>query len=175
MSGSSSDQTLWLCSASILEGLYRDFVCYSLIKHDVLGWLKVSGKHKDSALGQQEKLHNGRNQSSFPPLLQLLLLEGALLSFWSCLWLLSVCVGMCVGMPRREKKVLSVHLPEEFLFLLEIWMHRTRGLELIFFFFFFWPKWKRCWMLKEEIPTVLCFGSRELFHQCTWGVLPSEN
>lgn len=82
-------------------------------------------------------MHNGRNQSSFPPLLQLLLLEGALLSFWSCLWLLSVCVGMCVGMPRREKKVLSVHLPEEFLFLLEIWMHRTRGLELILFFFFF--------------------------------------
>lgn len=79
------------------------------------------------------RLHNGRNQSSFPPLLQLLLLEGALLSFWSCLWLLSVCVGM----PQREKKVLFVHPPEEFLFLLEIWMHRTRGLELIFFFFFF--------------------------------------
>lgn len=96
-----------------------------------MGGLKVSVKHKDRVLSQQEERQDRSNHSSFPPLLHLHLLEGPLLSFWSSLGLLGVCMDMAL----REKKGLAVHLPihlgcEEmgaFLLLLEIWAMGTQN------------------------------------------------
>lgn len=96
-----------------------------------MGGLKLSVKHRDSALSQWEEWRKRSSHSSFPSLLHLHLLEGSLLSFWSNLWLLGVCTDMAL----REKKDLAVHLPihlgsEEmsaFLVYLEIWAMGTQN------------------------------------------------
>lgn len=88
-----------------------------------LGGLEVSGKHKDSVLGTM-----GGSRSSLTPH-QILLLEGSLLSFWSSLQLLYVCMDM----PIKVKKEFAVCSPKCFLFLLEICVLRTSSLVLIFF------------------------------------------
>lgn len=90
-----------------------------------MGGLKISVKLEQED-GQDRSTH-----SSFAPLFHLYLLEGPLLSFWSSLGLLSVCMNMAL----REKKGLAVHLPthlgyEEmgaFLLLLEIWAMVTQN------------------------------------------------
>jgi len=71
-----------------------------------VGGLKVSVKHKNRALSQQEEWQDKSNHSSFPPLLHLYILEG-LLSFWRSLRQLSVCMDTAL----REEKGLAVHPP----------------------------------------------------------------
>lgn len=108
----------------------------------LLSWGKAwafAGGLKISVKLEQEDGQDRRNHSSFAPLFHLYLLEGPLLSFWSSLGLLSVCMNMAL----REKKGLAVHLPthlgyEEmgaFLLLLEIWAWLPRMGNMIPIFF----------------------------------------
>lgn len=90
-----------------------------------MGGLKISVKL------EQEDRQERSNLSSFAPLFHLYLLERPLLSFWSSLGLLNVCMNMAL----REKKGLSVHLPthlgygemDAFLLLLEVWAMVTQN------------------------------------------------